>query len=109
MAWRRHSTVVIEKTLARHLTAARNGALLSQSELAKAVGRHQTFVAKIEMNRRHVQLTELVQLCAVMGRDPCELFMSVVQSEPIQEVLTLMEDLKSRRALRRSARPGNAS
>lgn len=108
VAWRRRSTIVIEKILAWHLTAARNRAHLSQGALAKTVGRPQSFIAKIELNRRQVQVIELVQLCAVMDQDPCELLMNVVQSKSVQEVLTLMESLKSSRALQRNAGTGNA-
>lgn len=106
-AWRKRSAIAIEKILAWHFTAARNGARLSQDALAKAVGRPQSFVAKIELNRRHVQVIELVQLCAVMDRDPCELLMNVVQSKSVQEVLALMESLKPSRELQRNAGTGN--
>lgn len=108
LAWRRRSTIAIENILAWHLNAARNGAHLSQGALAKAVGRPQSFVAKIELNRRHVQVVELVQLCAVMDQDPCELLMNVVQSRSVQEVLALMESLKSNWELQRNAGIGNA-
>lgn len=107
VAWRKRSAIAIENILAWHLTAARNGAHLSQDALAKAVGRPQSFVAKIELNSRHVHVIELVQLCAVMDQDPCELLMNVVQSKSVQEVLTLMESLKSSRALQRNAGIGN--
>jgi DNA-binding transcriptional regulator YiaG len=107
VAWRKRSSIVIEKILAWQLTAARNETHLSQGALAKAVGRPQSFVAKIELNRRHVQVIELVQLCAVMDQDPCELLMKVVQSLSVQEVLTIMENLKSSQTSPRSAVTGN--
>lgn len=108
VAWRKRSAIAIERILAWHLTAARNGAHLSQDALSKAVGRPQSFVAKIEVNRRHVQVVELVQLCAAMDVDPCELLMTVVRSQSVQDVLTLMESLKSSRTAQRNAVSGNA-
>lgn len=101
-AWRQRSTIAIEKLLAWHLTEARNRARLSQGALAKALGRPQSFVAKIEVNRRSVHVAELVQLCAAMDQDACELLMTVIRSQSVREVLALMEDLKSNRTLQKN-------
>jgi transcriptional regulator with XRE-family HTH domain len=107
VAWRKRSAIAIEKILAWHLTQARNRANLSQSALAKAVGRPQSFVAKIEMKYRPVKAAELVQLCVAMDQDPCELLMTVVQARSVQSELALMEALKSSRTLQRNAVYGN--
>ena len=108
VAWRKRSTVVIETVLAWHVTNARNRAQLSQAALANAVGRPQSFIGKIEMNRRNLRVTELVQLSAAMGQNPCELLTYVVQTPSVQEVLAIMEVLKSGRMLPRDAVGGSA-
>lgn len=108
-AWRRRSTLAVEKLLVRHLTEARNRALLSQGALAKAVGRPQSFIAKIELNRRPVRVAELVQLCAAMDQDPCKLLMMVIRSQSVREVLALMENLKPNRTSQNNIFSGKAS
>lgn len=108
VAWRKRSAIAIEKILAWHLTQARNRANLSQSALARAVGRPQSFVAKIELNRRPVDVAEFVQLCAAMEQDPCELLTTVVRSRSVQELLALTGIRKSSQKRPRSGVTGDA-
>jgi len=48
----------------------REQAGLTQTQLAEAVGRPQSFVSKIESGERRLDIVELLQLLAVVGVDP---------------------------------------
>lgn len=55
---------------------------MSQAELAKALGRHQPFIATIEMNQRRVDLVELVELAAILDLDIAALVKRLEQTSP---------------------------
>jgi transcriptional regulator with XRE-family HTH domain len=55
--------------IAAALTAQRRAKGLSQAEVAKALGRHQPFIANIESGERRVDLVELLDLAAIVGLD----------------------------------------
>lgn len=52
------------------LIAARKRAGLRQAELARRVGKTQTFVARIEAGERRIDAIELLALCKIIGLDP---------------------------------------
>jgi transcriptional regulator with XRE-family HTH domain len=56
--------------LARAVVALRKGAGLTQRQLAAAVGREQSYVARIEQGQRRVDLIEWVEICRAVGVDP---------------------------------------
>ena len=45
---------------------------VTQAELASRIGRAQTFVSKVELGERRIDLIELLQLLAVLRADPVE-------------------------------------
>jgi transcriptional regulator with XRE-family HTH domain len=49
---------------------ARRSADLTQSELAQALRKPQSFVAKIEGGERRLEVIEFIGLCRALGRDP---------------------------------------
>lgn len=49
---------------------ARRKAGLTQQQLAKRLGRHQSFVAKYETGERRLEVIEFVQICCVIGIRP---------------------------------------
>lgn len=51
----------------RHLRAARQGAGLTQGDLAHLLNRNQSFVSKIERGERRVDTVELRVICRAMG------------------------------------------
>jgi transcriptional regulator with XRE-family HTH domain len=55
---------------------------ISQAELAKALGRHQPFIATIEMNQRRIDLVELVELAAILDLDIAALVERLKQTSP---------------------------
>jgi transcriptional regulator with XRE-family HTH domain len=60
--------------LVETLVAARTGAGLTQTELAKLIGRDQTFISLIERGQRRVDVIEFIALAKALKRDPAELF-----------------------------------
>lgn len=48
----------------------RKAAGLTQDDLAKAMGEHQSFVARLESGQRRIDVIEYVTLAQVIGFDP---------------------------------------
>jgi transcriptional regulator with XRE-family HTH domain len=73
------------KTLhsARHLllvdliASARKRAGLSQAQVARALGRHQPFIATLESGQRRIDVVELIELAEAIGFDPSRLLKKV--------------------------------
>jgi transcriptional regulator with XRE-family HTH domain len=61
----------------RILRQAREDAGLSQRALATKLGVHASWVAKVELGERRLDVVEFVQMAKAMGRDPKRLFASV--------------------------------
>ena len=59
--------------LASALAHQRRAKGLSQAEVARALGRHQPFVANIESGERRVDLVELLDIAKVIDLDLVEL------------------------------------
>lgn len=57
------------KKLARLLAEHRKARGLTQAELARAMGRHQPFIANIESGERRVDVIELLEICNLVGCD----------------------------------------
>jgi transcriptional regulator with XRE-family HTH domain len=49
------------------LRAARERQGLTQTELSKRLGKPQSYIAKIEMRERRIDLIETLDLCAALG------------------------------------------
>jgi len=56
--------------LVRALVAVREESGLSQSELARRLGRRQSYVWKIENGQQRIDLLELVEICQKCRADP---------------------------------------
>jgi transcriptional regulator with XRE-family HTH domain len=52
------------------LIQAREGAGLSQQDVANRLGRHQTYVSKCERGERRMDLIEFLEIAQVIGFDP---------------------------------------
>lgn len=68
--------------VATALAEQRRAKGLSQAEVAKALGRHQPFVANIESGERRVDVVELVDLAAVVGLDVEQLIRKLRKATP---------------------------
>lgn len=64
------------------LAEAREKSGLTQAELAKVLGKDQTFISIIERGQRRVDVLEFVALARAMGADPQQLFAEVVKRLP---------------------------
>jgi transcriptional regulator with XRE-family HTH domain len=51
----------------RELRTSREDAGLSQADLAELIGKHQTFVSKLEAGERRPGLLEVWQICRLLG------------------------------------------
>jgi transcriptional regulator with XRE-family HTH domain len=71
-----HSHVV------RALVEARRKAGLTQAEVARRIGKDQTFISLIERSQRRVDVLEFYALARAMGVDPVELYGRVVDGLP---------------------------
>jgi DNA-binding XRE family transcriptional regulator len=52
---------------------------VTQAELASRIGRAQTFVSKVELGERRIDLIELLQVLAVLRADPVEFLERLVR------------------------------
>lgn len=57
----------------RELRAARQATELSQEQLADRLGKHQTFVSKVEQGQRYLDVLEFVRWSQAIGIDPVRL------------------------------------
>jgi transcriptional regulator with XRE-family HTH domain len=64
------------------LVEARRDRALTQTDVAAALGKPQSFVAKIEGGERRLDLIEFCVLAEAMGADPGELFSEVIAALP---------------------------
>ena len=62
------------RALIAFLTQKRKDAGLSQSELAKALGEYQSFVARMESGQRRVDVVEYENLAKILKFDVYEFF-----------------------------------
>lgn len=58
--------------LVSFLIAKREGAGMSQQELASQIGQYQSFVARLESGQRRIDVVELVELARVLAFDPAQ-------------------------------------
>jgi transcriptional regulator with XRE-family HTH domain len=58
----------------RILRQAREDAGLSQRELARKLGVHASWVAKVELGERRLDVVEFIQMARALGKDPKRLF-----------------------------------
>jgi transcriptional regulator with XRE-family HTH domain len=63
------------------LVAAREAAGLKQADLAKRLGKPQSYVSKIEMGERRLDVIEFTDFALAMGRDPARLLAQLMKAE----------------------------
>lgn len=69
-------------TVVQALIAARKAAGLTQAELARRIGKDQTFISLIERSQRRVDVLEFYALARAMDVDPVVLYAAVVSKLP---------------------------
>ncbi|MHB1871972.1 MAG: helix-turn-helix domain-containing protein [Steroidobacteraceae bacterium] len=55
------------------LVEARKEAGISQQELARRLKRSQSFIAKIEVGERRIDVVEFIEIARALGREPVDL------------------------------------
>lgn len=65
------------RRLREALVTARRSRQLTQVDLARALGRPQSFVSKYERGERRLDLVEVVEIAAALRVDPCDLVSDV--------------------------------
>ncbi|ESY13616.1 MULTISPECIES: helix-turn-helix domain-containing protein [unclassified Mesorhizobium] len=73
------------RRLAQLLTEKRKQAGLTQAAVAKALDRHQPFIANIENADRRVDLIEFLDLAKVVGFDPYEVLQQIEAVDPLTD------------------------
>jgi len=66
------------------LVEARHRAGLTQAQVAKRIGKDQTYISLIERSQRRVDVLEFYALAKAMGADPVDLYAKVVSQLPAQ-------------------------
>jgi transcriptional regulator with XRE-family HTH domain len=61
------------------LVAARKSAGLKQSDLAKRLGRHQSYVSKVEQGERRLDVVEFVEFAHAIDTDPVKILRGVIK------------------------------
>ncbi len=64
----------------RLLRDARAEARLSQRDVAKRLRVSPSWVAKVELGERRLDVVELVRLARVLGKDPAKIFAAVARA-----------------------------
>ena len=70
------------QTVVDTLIKARKAAGLTQAELARRIGKDQTFISLIERSQRRVDVLEWYALARAIGVDPVDLYASMVSNLP---------------------------
>ena len=55
------------------LVESRKAAGISQQELARRLKRSQSFIAKIEVGERRIDVVEFIEIARALGREPVDL------------------------------------
>ena len=67
------------QTLCAVLVEARRGEGISQQELARRLKRSQSFIAKIEVGERRIDVVEFIEIARALGREPTELLAQALE------------------------------
>jgi len=62
------------------LTEARQSAGLRQVDVAKRIGRHQSYMAKVEQGERRLDVVEFLELTRAIGADPVKIVRKLLKS-----------------------------
>ncbi len=71
-----------QKSVARAFAAARLEAGLTQSDLAAAIGKHQSYISDIERGQRRIDILELFAIAHALGLAPDHLYRALTRDVP---------------------------
>lgn len=66
------------RTAINAISNARRSRGISQSELARRLGKHRSFINKIELIERRLDIVEFVTIASALDIEPSELFRTVL-------------------------------
>ena len=66
------------EVVGERLAAARTGAKKTQSQLAKSLGKAQSFVSSYEAGQRRIDIMEFLVISEALGVDPVKLLTEIV-------------------------------
>jgi transcriptional regulator with XRE-family HTH domain len=64
------------------LVEVRTKAGVTQRELARRVGPAHSYVSRVELGDRRLDVPEFIQWCEVLGKDPVELMRRIIRMRP---------------------------
>ena len=70
------------KLVGRHLAEARERANITQQELAKRLGKPQSFVSAYECGQRRIDILEFLRISEALRADPRQIFASILERRP---------------------------
>jgi transcriptional regulator with XRE-family HTH domain len=68
--------------LIQSMVAARQSAGMRQLDLAKKLGKPQSFISKMETGERRIDVIEFLVIARAMGTDPLQLISEVIAAMP---------------------------
>jgi transcriptional regulator with XRE-family HTH domain len=68
--------------LVKGLTQAREAAGLHQADLAKKIGKNQSYISNIERGQRRVDVIEFIVIVRAMNGDPVRIFSEIARDMP---------------------------
>jgi len=71
------------QTLLEALVAARISAGVTQAELARRLKKPQSFVSKVEIGARRLDVIEFYAVAIAIDHEPAELFAAIAQKLPV--------------------------
>ena len=75
------------RALGRAVAEIRRERSLTQREFAASIGSSKTFIARIELGTRRIDVVELVVLARLIGVDPTDLLERVADATPSDQEL----------------------
>jgi transcriptional regulator with XRE-family HTH domain len=70
-----------QTALCKLLIETRDRAGLTQQQLAKRLGKHQSFIAKYEAGERRIDVLEFLAITDAIGADPVRLLRNLMRSQ----------------------------
>lgn len=71
-----------QRAVARVMASSRKEAGLTQGELARAIGKHQSYISDIERGQRRVDVLELFVIARAMKLSATDLYASITLALP---------------------------
>jgi transcriptional regulator with XRE-family HTH domain len=73
------------RAIVARLVAMRKAAELNQRELAERLGKTQSYVAKVELHERRLDIVQLVEWLRALDADERKFFSEILKDIPVQK------------------------